>query len=825
MATNRLKHLRLNDSGSSYSYTARGGGGGEYQRPPRERARHAQKLRDELNAAESAASERGFGKDDARIFTYELRPNAIEVVDSLERQPSGIQLLSVTQSPVQIRATVRVPASKVRLLHNILDRYANKIDTRSQRPVSQDLVESIDSIRLATERDLWTDKEAFPDPNNLVWWEVWLCHDNRVAPETTYERFRLLANPAGLELRERFVVFPDRLVTIGFGRFESWVKQPLLLLHIAELRKAKELASEYTEVPRVFQGELVRELSGRIKSPPIGAPAVCLLDTGVDHAHPLLRTALAPSDVLAIRTEWGGHDHSDCRHGTTMAGVALFDSISDAFNSTHPIELVHRLESVKILPPSGANKPDSYGSITQLAVGLAESKAPSRQRVACLAVTADCRDGGLPSSWSGAVDELAAGGEVFIHPQLICVSAGNLRDEIYSPDFEYPIIDGDRAGIEDPGQAWNAVTVGANTLLAYFDEPSFRGYQPVAPVGDLSPTSRTSLAWPEEARDGWAIKPDIVMEGGNWAESPGGLRDTPDGLGILTTIVLPDGGLLTTTRDTSPATAAAARLAAQIWSEYPELWPETVRGLLVHSARWTDAMTRRFPGNGKDVVQKRLRCYGYGVPDKARAIHSVSNAVTLLVEGVLQPYKKDGSDYKTDEMRLHALPWPVQALQSLGAVDIRMRVTLSYFIEPSPGRRGWTDRHCYASHGLRFELQRPLETTDALLGRLSTSALPTSVSQNERAEETRNWVVGPKKRTQGSLHCDWWEGTAAELAQCRHLAVYPVTGWWRQRPHLERWASKARYSLIVSLETENVELDLYTAIANEITVATEIPVS
>ena len=29
---------------------------------------------------------------------------------------------------------------------------------------------------------------------------------------------------------------------------------------------------------------------------------------------------------------------------------------------------------------------------------------------------------------------------------------------------------------------------------------------------------------------------------------------------------------------TSAATAQAARLAAQIWSDYPDLWPETVRG-------------------------------------------------------------------------------------------------------------------------------------------------------------------------------------------------------------------------------------------------------
>ena len=39
-----------------------------------------------------------------------------------------------------------------------------------------------------------------------------------------------------------------------------------------------------------------------------------------------------------------------------------------------------------------------------------------------------------------------------------------------------------------------------------------------------------------------------------------------------------------------------------------------------------------------------------------------------------------------------------------------MRVTLSYFIDPSPGARGWTTRYGYESHGLRFAVRNQLET-------------------------------------------------------------------------------------------------------------------
>jgi len=41
-------------------------------------------------------------------------------------------------------------------------------------------------------------------------------------------------------------------------------------------------------------------------------------------------------------------------------------------------------------------------------------------------------------------------------------------------------------------------------------------------------------------------------------------------------------------------------------------------------------------------------------------------------------------------------------------------------------------------------------------------------------------------------------------------------GWWNKRPHLGAWEKIARYSLIVSLETPNVQADLYTPVANQI---------
>ena len=180
---------------------------------------------------------------------------------------------------------------------------------------------------------------------------------------------------------------------------------------------------------------------------------------------------------------------------------------------------------------------------------------------------------------------------------------------------------------------------------------------------------------------------------------------------MLTTAHAASGRLLVDFRETSAATAQAARMAAILQAEYPKLWPETIRALLIHSAEWTERMKEVFGEQKADHIN-RLRRYGYGIPSLDRARYSAKNSLTLVVEQSIQPFAKEGSDIKTKEMGLHTLPWPKEQLSDLGEVKVTMRVTLSYFIEPKPGRReGFVKhRHRYQSHGLRFEVKLPQET-------------------------------------------------------------------------------------------------------------------
>ena len=163
-------------------------------------------------------------------------------------------------------------------------------------------------------------------------------------------------------------------------------------------------------------------------------------------------------------------------------------------------------------------------------------------------------------------------------------------------------------------------------------------------------------------------------------------------------------------------------------------------------------------------------------------------------------------------------------LLGLGEAPVTLRVTLSYFVEPGPGQIGWRDRYRYASHGLRFELNTADENRDELLVRLNRAAREEGQSP-ETTSDSGRWVIGSDTRHRGSIHSDIWRGNAADIAQTNLIGVYPVVGWWRERPHLGRWNRRTRYSLVVSLHTPEENIDIYTPVATQVGIVTPIEIA
>ena len=186
----------------------------------------------------------------------------------------------------------------------------------------------------------------------------------------------------------------------------------------------------------------------------------------------------------------------------------------------------------------------------------------------------------------------------------------------------------------------------------------------------------------------------------------------------------------------------------------------------------------------------------------------------LIAQDGIQPFHQVGSEVKTNEMNLHELPWPRAELQRLGETLVEMRVTLSYFIEPKPQRNESNAKHpaSYQSHGLRFEVKTPEESAERFLKRINKAMRDETSASASNSGDTRNWCIGPQLRTRGSLHSDIWKGTAAQLANKGQLAVFPVSGWWRNLRSKQKYDRRTRYSLIVTIKTPDVGVDLYEAI-------------
>ena len=744
------------------------------------------------------------------------------VTKSLENKQQGIRLLNIQErriddsEEIQTVATVYVPAGKEAYFLKRITEYATK-ENKSGRPKHSDFIESIEDIKTAYLSSFWLDKKEDIPKENPEFCEIWLRFEvNKDNMEETPWKDAEVAlanvcNNNQIYIDDKRIVFPERLVKLIRAN-----EQQLKIIinecdYVAEIHKAPVPNQFFTSMNRHDQTEWVQDLLERTNVGESGV-TVCLLDSGITQEHPLIRPFVDDAHVLSYDSDWGTRDINS-GHGTEMAGIAIFNDLTEALETSEKIDISHKIESVKILPNNGQNPEGLYGAIIKDSISEAEIVNPTANRVICMAVTApdDRNLDGKPSSWSAAIDEITSGSLEEDVKRLFIVSAGNVTPNELN-DIRYPDSSVNHP-VEDPGQSWNALTVGAYCgNRSIINTSSFSGFTPVTEPGDLSPYSSTSLTWSSK----WPIKPEILFDGGNMMTNGSDYDSCPD-LSLLTTNqrFMLGSSLFTETWGTSSASAQAANFAARIYEVYPDAWPETVRALMVHSAEWTDKMKKTFMTDDKKSGGRRrlLRSCGYGIPSLDRALQCMKNSVNMIIQAELQPFSND----KMKEMHFHTLPWPKELLESLGNVTVRMRVTLSYFIDPAPGEIGWKDRYRYPSCGLRFDVNNADQGKEDFQKSINIKMRDDEKSdKGDGTSGTSRWFLGTNNRDVGSIHSDFIECSAIDLCDCNYVAVFPVIGWWRERRYLGCSENKIRYSLIISLSTPDVSVDLYTPIITKI---------
>lgn len=826
MGKNPFRHIKLSGPNGSYNYTSVNAGGTPFKTPTRNRNQHGKKIYQQLERAWQESENEylvAYPERTGIYLEFISSPDFELKIKSLENLRQGIRLCNVRTEERIINeketevtlATVFIPNNKREFFFKKVEQYLSEEKGKHQ---NVDLINSIEELRTALLiESFWTDDNNLIPDEEPEWCEVWLRW-NKVEYEVV-NRFDNLLLEQEINSKSGFIKFPERIVKLVLVNREQLQNLSRFSDDIAEYRKAKDIAEFFLNLEPSEQQKWAEDLLNRLSVNEQSQVTICILDTGVNKGHPLINPVLDNNDLLSVNNAWGTHDHHG--HGTLMAGVTAYGDLQELLANTENIILYLTLESVKILPPKGQNDPELWGDITSQAVSIAEINSPDKKRIICSAVTAsDTRDRGRPTSWSGAIDNISSGA-FDNEKRLIILAAGNITD--FNQITDYPtnqVTD----SIHDPAQAWNALTVGAYTELTTLTDPNLDGYSPLAKKNQLSPFSTSSLTWENK----WPIKPEVVFEGGNVAVDESGMWTECNDLSLISTYYRPLQRLFEPFNMTSAATSQAAYFAARIQVEYPEYWPETIKGLIVHSANWPDELFRQFVqnSNAKREIGNLLRIAGYGVPNIEKALYCARNNLTLIAESEIQPFiKEKGKQPKSNEMHLYRLPWPSEVLQELGETQVKMRITLSYFIEPGPGEIGWKDRYRYPSHGLRFKINSPTESEDEFIRRINKAVRNDESGRPDTESPSTHWIIGSDNRNKGSIHSDIWEGTAADLASSNLIAIFPGIGWWRERPHLKKVNKRTRYSLIVSIEAQELNVDIYTPVAIQIEQQVPIEVS
>lgn len=649
------------------------------------------------------------------------------------------------------------------------------------------MIEPINAIKPADIHALYTSTDDFdklPD-NKAFLFELWIT---KTKEYDTVKLSDVLDKLAILKAGKNHLDFDGVDVWMIKATKQQLCELPLSIGYIEGVRPYHQPSiliknrSESREWSELIEGEIQFALDK-------DSTRIGLLDSGVNNAHKLLAPALPNDRMKSAISVPDTTDHSD--HGTGMAGLMLYGDLTDiTYRHGGPIIIEQDLASVKIVENGHTTEPDFYGAVIEDAIYQAQAMGASIQ---CMAVTDGTSYDGKSTSSSASLDEsIYHNGKC---DRLVLVSAGNIEPpEVDATNY----LESCKANaVQSPAQAWNALTVGAYTEKTIVTDES---YKALAAPGNLSPMSRSSWSW----RNG-CNKPEIVMEGGNIAYHP-----------VFQTTTHPDLSLITTCQDlaesleqfhaTSAATALATRLAAKIKTATPALSMLSVRGMMVHSAKWTPEMIRI--GNIKDIIP----LCGYGVPDEETALFSNEKYATFIFENELIPYwEKDGSN-TYNQLHFYDLPWPTEVLEQMGEENVKIRITLSYYVKPSPGYAGRSNKYRYPSATLHFDLKSASESMEEFLCRRNKSE-----GEKKTDNDTNRWTIKQQRREQGTVQSDWIECTAAELASCGQIIVYPGQGWWKERK-LANVDNVIKYSLIVSIETTKTEIydAVETAISNRI---------
>lgn len=740
-------------------------GGGARPEEPANFQQHAEGLRQHLQDVRQATEEQVGGYDARRLIKIELTDKVLP--EELARALDGVQIVSQEDGKLVLAFATDIE----------LDRFEARLTTLANGDdvTYLKVMYALQDVGHWTSDDRkgWALKQAgFPEESLfLLDVELWPLDRDIAAARTAFEEW---------------------LTEIGGERLDA-VRQPYLTLYRVRCSAATaDRLLNHRDVrtvdlpPRLgLEQSLLRvdvQEFDDVPSPPDTAPGIVVLDSGLAAGHPMLAPAVGDAQTYISGTT-ATDDH---RHGTTVAGIALYDDVAACVRDGRFVPSL-RLFSGRVLDDKNQGQPrliqnqiesavryfvEQYGCrVFNLSYGDL-NKPYQKRHLTGLAVTLD-----------------ALSRELNV---LFVVPTGNFAGDQDGPHdwrTEYPAyLNNEKAPLLDPAPALNALTVGS---LARYDQsrqsalyPIDPSYQPVARVGQPSPFTRAGPSL------NGAIKPDLVDYGGNWGVNVRGGPMAKLNIGELSTSRnFAAGQPFAQDSGTSFAAPHVAHAAARIFEELPNATPDLCRALLVAHAKPTRACRDLFAGDG----EKLRDLVGYGLVDRSALYRSLEDCATLWAEDAIEHGKH----------HFYELPIPAEFWEG-GRRDRHLTVALAY----RPPVR--TTRIDYKAVGIMFNVVKA--------GSLREAAQAFNAATNKKthpniSEWSRNREVTAQQRSRGTVQASTW--TIKQPSQSTRDSSWFVVVTRNDPPWGESLADEREpYALVVRLEDRlAAQPRLYTRLA------------